>query len=290
MKLFQIMRPTHWTKNVFVFAGLVFGKKLAGTGPEVAQAVGLALDAFVGFCLISSAVYILNDLMDRETDQMHPEKSRRPIASGEVSAKQAWAVLLFCLVGALAIGSYVSGTLAGVLAGYFGLMLLYSTVLKRVMILDCVVIAVGFCLRAIAGAMAVDVEISPWLIICTFAICLFLGFGKRRSEIAQLSPEARSFRSTLTEYTPELLGHMLSVTSALAIVCFLLYAMDEATVARFGSNHLAYTTPLVLFCVFRFSSLIQIGKYSGPVQFILGDRPFQIGFILWALSCVIIIY
>jgi 4-hydroxybenzoate polyprenyltransferase len=290
MKLFQIMRPTHWTKNVFVFAGLVFGKKLAGTGPEVAQAVGQALDAFVGFCLISSAVYILNDLMDRKTDQMHPEKSRRPIASGEVSVKKACAVLLFCLVGALAISVWVSGAVAGVLAGYFGLMLLYSTVLKRVMILDCVVIAVGFCLRAIAGAMAVDVEISPWLIICTFAICLFLGFGKRRSEIAQLSTQAQSFRSTLTEYTPELLSHMLSVTSALAIVCFLLYAMDEATVARFGSNHLAYTTPLVLFCVFRFSSLIQIGKYSGPVQFILGDRPFQIGFILWALSCVLIIY
>ncbi len=290
MKLFQIMRPTHWTKNVFVFAGLVFGRKLAGPGTEVAQAVVLALDAFVGFCLISSAVYILNDLVDRETDQMHPEKSKRPIASDEVSVKQAWAVLLLCLIGALAVGWCVSDALAGVLAGYFGLMLLYSTLLKRVMILDCVVIAVGFCLRAIAGAMAVEVEISPWLIICTFAICLFLGFGKRRSEIAQLSAEARLFRSTLTEYTPELLGHMLSVTSALAIVCFLLYAMDEATVARFGSNHLAYTTPLVLFCVFRFSSLIQIGKYSGPVQFILGDRPFQIGFILWALACVLIIY
>ncbi|MCP4454575.1 MAG: decaprenyl-phosphate phosphoribosyltransferase [Planctomycetes bacterium] len=290
MKFFQIMRPAHWTKSVFVFAGLVFGKKLAGTGAEVAEAVGQSLAAFVGFCLISSAVYIFNDLMDRQTDQMHPQKSRRPIASGEVSVKQAWAALLLCLVGALAISLWVSGAVAGVLAGYFGLMLLYSTLLKRIMILDCVVIAVGFCLRAIAGAMAVDVEISPWLIICTFAICLFLSFGKRRSEIAQLSAEAQSFRSTLTEYTPELLGHMLSVTSALAIMCFLLYATDDATVARFGSNHLVYTTPLVLFCVFRFSALIQIGKYSGPVQFILGDRPFQIGFILWALSCVCIIY
>ena len=290
MKFFQIMRPAHWTKSVFVFAGLVFGKKLAGANAEVVQAVVQALGAFTGFCLISSAVYIFNDLIDIETDKKHPEKSRRPIASGEVSVPQAWSILLLCFAGALVSGVWVSGAVAGVLAGYFGLMLLYSTVLKRIMILDCVVIAVGFCLRAIAGAMAVDVEISPWLIICTFAICLFLGFGKRRSEIAQLSTQAQSFRSTLTEYTPELLGHMLSVTSALAIVCFLLYAMDEATVARFGSNHLVYTTPLVLFCVFRFSSLIQIGKYSGPVQFILGDRPFQIGFILWALSCVMIIY
>lgn len=290
MKSLQIMRPAHWTKNVFVFAGLVFGKKLAGSSTDVLSAVTQALAAFVGFCLVSSAVYIFNDLMDRETDKRHPDKSRRPIASGEVSVAQANVVLAFCLVGALVTGYWVSGPVAAVVAGYFGLMLGYSTLLKRVMILDCVVIAVGFCLRAIVGAMAVTVEISPWLIICTFAICLFLGFGKRRSEIAQLSPEAQSFRKTLTEYTPELLSHMLSVTSALAIVCFLLYAMDEATVTRFGSNHLVYTTPLVLFCVFRFSALIQTGKYSGPVQFILGDRPFQIGFILWALSCVLIIY
>jgi 4-hydroxybenzoate polyprenyltransferase len=290
MKVLEIMRPAHWTKNVFVFAGLVFGKKLAGTGTEVGLAAGQALGAFVGFCLISSAVYIFNDLMDIETDKRHPEKSKRPIASGEMPAKNAWVVLLFCLVGALAVSAWVSLAVAGVLVGYFGLMLLYSLVLKRIMILDCIIIAVGFCLRAVAGAMAVQVLISPWLIICTFAICLFLGFGKRRSEMAQLSQEAQSFRSTLTEYTPELLAHMLNVTSALAIVCFLLYAMDAATVSRFGNNHLAYTTPLVLFCVFRFSSLIQIGKYSGPVQLILGDRPFQIGFILWALSCILIIY
>ena len=285
MKFFQIMRPAHWTKSVFVFAGLVFGKKLAGTGTEVTYAVVQSLGAFIGFCLMSSAVYIFNDLMDREADKRHPEKSKRPIASGEISAKQAWSILLLCSVGALAAGFWVSESVAGVLAGYFVLMLLYSTLLKRIMILDCIVIAVGFCLRAMAGAVAVDVAISPWLIICTFAICLFLGFGKRRSEMAQLSPQAQAFRPTLTEYTPELLAHMLNVTSALAIVCFLLYAMDEAT-----NSHLAYTTPLVLFCVFRFSSLIQIGQYSGPVQFILGDRQFQIGFILWALSCVLIIY
>jgi len=290
MKVLQIMRPSHWTKSVFVFAGLVFGKKLAGTNTEITHAVAQALGAFVGFCLISSAVYIFNDLMDIETDKRHPEKSKRPIANGEMPVKQAWAILLLCLAGAFAAGFLVSPSVVGVLAAYFGLMLLYSTILKRIMILDCIVIAIGFCLRAMAGAMAVEVEISPWLIICTFAICLFLGFGKRRSEMAQLSAQAQSFRSTLAEYTPELLAHMLNVTSALAIVCFLLYAMDEPTVARVGNNHLAYTTPLVLFCVFRFSSLIQIGKYSGPVQFILGDRPFQIGFILWALSCVMIIY
>jgi len=169
-------------------------------------------------------------------------------------------------------------------------MVLYSLLLKRMMILDCVIISIGFCLRAIAGAVVVDVLISPWLIICTFALCLFLAFSKRRSEIAQLRENSESFRRTLAGYTPELLAHMLDVTSGLAIVCFLLYAMDKRTLDIFGTNNLVYTTPMVLYCVFRFSALIQKGRYSGPVQLIVSDRPFQIGFVLWVLSCIGIIY
>jgi len=173
---------------------------------------------------------------------------------------------------------------------YIVLMVLYSLLLKSMMILDCVIISIGFCLRAIAGAVVVDVSISPWLIICTFALCLFLAFSKRRSEIAQLRENSESFRRTLADYTPELLAHMLDVTSGLAIVCFLLYAMDKRTLDIFGTNNLVYTTPIVLYCVFRFSALIQKGKYSGPVQLILSDRPFQLGFVLWILACIGIIY
>ena len=158
------------------------------------------------------------------------------------------------------------------------------------MILDCVTISVGFCLRAVAGAIVVGVFISPWLIICTFALCLFLAFSKRRSEIAQLGENSEAFRETLGEYTPELLAHMLDVTSGLAIVCFLLYATDERTLRIFGSNDLVYTTPIVLYCIFRFSALIQKGKYSGPVGLILKDRPFQAGLVIWVLSCIWIIY
>jgi len=158
------------------------------------------------------------------------------------------------------------------------------------MILDCVVISIGFCLRAVAGAIVVGVSISSWLLICTFALCLFVAFSKRRSEIAQLGEDSESFRKTLAGYTPELLAHMLDVTSGLAIVCFLLYATDEMTVARFGTINLVYTTPLVLYCVFRFSALIQTGRFPGPVELILADLPFQIGFVLWALSCIFMIY
>ncbi|UCF42803.1 MAG: decaprenyl-phosphate phosphoribosyltransferase [Planctomycetota bacterium] len=290
MKYLEIMRPADWTKNMFVFAAFIFGKKLAGAVGGVLVAFGSAVGAFVCFCLAASAVYIFNDIIDRDADRLHPEKGKRPIAAGTVSVGSAAVMSIVCAVVSL-IGSYVLVPgLAVIIAGYIGLMVLYSLLLKRVMILDCVVISVGFCLRAVAGAVVVGVFISPWLVICTFALCMFLAFGKRRSEIAQLREASESFREALAGYTPELLAHMLDVTSGLAIACFVLYAMDDQTHRLFGTNNLVYTTPLVLYCVFRFSALIQKGRYSGPVQFILNDLPFQIGFIVWVVLCIGIIY
>jgi len=290
MKFLQIIRPLHWTKNVFVFAALIFGKKLIGPTNEVFSAVVGAVGGFFCFSLAASAIYIFNDIIDRESDKLHPEKSQRPIAAGAVTVGSAAVLSVLCAVAAI-VGSFLLvNRLAIVVLIYIGLMVLYSLLLKRMMILDCVAISIGFCLRAIAGAVVVGVFISPWLIICTFALCLFLAFSKRRSEIALLRENSESFRKTLAGYTPELLAHMLDVTSGLAIVCFLLYAMDERTLDTFGTNNLVYTTPIVLYCVFRFSALIQKGKYSNPVQLILRDRPFQIGLLLWVLACIGIIY
>jgi 4-hydroxybenzoate polyprenyltransferase len=285
MKYLQAMRPLHWTKNMFVFAALVFGHKL--TEP---LAVGRAIGGFFCFCLAASAVYILNDIIDRHRDRLHPEKSKRPIASGEVKFGSAIILSILCAVISITAAYLLSPTFAAVIMVYVVLMLFYSVLLRRVMILDCVVIAIGFCLRAVAGAIVVEVFISPWLIICTFALCLFLAFGKRRSEIAMLQEDSELFRNTLSGYTTELLAHMIDVTSGLAVVCFLLYAMDDRTFETFGNNHLVYTTPLVLYCIFRFSSLIQTGKYSGPLQLILTDLPFQIGFVVWVIASVVIIY
>lgn len=290
MKFFEIMRPSHWTKNVFVFAALVFGKKLFGPADEVLLAVGSAVGGFFCFSLAASAVYIFNDIIDRKTDSHHPEKYKRPIAAGRVTIGSAAVMSVLCAVVAI-IGSFLLvHSFAGLILAYIALMILYSLLLKRMMILDCIAISIGFCLRAVAGAVVVGVFISPWLIICTFALCLFLGFGKRRSEIEQLGEEGELFRKTLAGYTPELLAHMLDVTSGLAIVCFLLYAMDDRTLRIFGTNNIVYTTPLVLYCIFRFSALIQKGRFSGPVQLILRDRPFQIGLALWVLCCIGIIY
>jgi 4-hydroxybenzoate polyprenyltransferase len=280
-----LMRPLHWIKNIFVLAALVFGQKLLEP-----LAVGRAIGGFFCFSLAASAVYIFNDILDRSADGLHPEKSQRPIASGRVSISSATIVSISCTVAAL-VGSFIlSQSFAIIILMYIILIVLYSIGLKRTLILDCVIISIGFCLRAIAGAVVVGVSISHWLVICTFALCLFLAFSKRRSEIAQLQENSESFRKTLAGYTPELLAHMLDVTSGLAIVCFLLYATDVETIAKFGTENLIYTTPLVLYCVFRFSALIQEGKFSGPIQLILKDLPFQIGFVLWVLFCIGIIY
>ena len=285
-----ILRPSHWSKNFFVFAGLVFGGKLFGPFDEVLLSVGRAIGAFFCFCLAASAIYIFNDIIDRRTDGLHPEKRKRPIAAGCVGISSAAVLAALCAASAI-VGSFVlARNFATVILAYIVLMILYSLLFKRMMILDCVVISIGFCLRAIAGAIVVGVFISPWLIICTFALCLFLAFSKRRSEIILLRENSESFRETLAGYTPELLAHMLDVTSGLAVVCFLLYAMDDRTLRIFGTNNLVYTTPLVLYCIFRFSLLIQQGIFSDPLQLMYKDLPFQIGLVLWVLSCIGIIY
>ncbi len=289
-KYLEILRPTHWIKNIFLYVGLIFGGKLSGSFEQVLSAVGLASVGFICFCLASSSVYIFNDIIDRRSDKFHPQKSKRPIASGQVSVISAAGIAIICLILSLTISLVMSYMFTAIISSYMVLVILYSVILKRIMILDCIVISTGFCLRAIAGAVIVEVPISHWLIICTFALCLFVAFSKRRGEVQQLQDDSESFRETLGEYTPELLAHMLDVTSVIAIICFLLYAMDERTVSIFGTNKLIYTTPIVLYCTFRFSALIQTGKFVGPVELILKDRPFQLGFIFWVISCILIIY
>jgi len=287
---FLLLRPVHWIKNVFVFAALVFAREFQNPWPDVLVALGRVSGAFVCFSLAASAIYILNDYVDRKSDSIHPVRRHRPLAAGRVRASTAL-VLAVVLATLALVGAWLLEPLLGVIiAAYIIQMILYSATLKRVMILDCILIAVGFCLRAVAGAVVIDVLISPWLVICTFALCLFLAFSKRRGEIAQLQADSEAFRKTLGEYTPELLAHMLDVTSVLAVVCFLLYATDQRTQELMGTTDLIYTAPFVLYCIFRFSALTQKGVYSDPVRLILRDRPFQIGIVLWAVFCTLIVY
>ncbi|MBI9017948.1 MAG: decaprenyl-phosphate phosphoribosyltransferase [Phycisphaerae bacterium] len=288
MAAIELLRPLHWSKNVFVFAALIWSHKLSTS--DAVGALVLSIAGFMCFCFASSATYILNDILDRRADRLHPVKSTRPIASGAISVNQAFALFLICCILAIG-GSFFLGNKFGiVIVCYMILTSLYSLVLKRVMILDCIIISMGFVLRAIGGVVLLEVEFSHWLMICTFTLCLFLAFGKRRAEISRLAEGSVAFRETLRDYSPELLSHMLNVTSSLAIVSFMLYANAESTIKRFGNNYLLYTTPAVLYCIFRFTALVQQGKVTGPVDVIMKDRPFQIGLFVWLAASVYIIY
>ncbi len=290
LKYIRTLRPADWIKNLFVFAALAFGGKL--TDPEAGR---LALLAFVAFCLTASAGYILNDAIDRNRDRLHPTKRNRPIASGIVTLPAA-GVLLVALVLAAAALSYacLPPSFWAVLGTYFVLTVSYSLYLKRRMLLDVLLIAVLFVLRAIGGACAIDVRVSHWLLICTFMLCVFLGFGKRRCEISMIANEEniRKHRPLLVRYTPDLLNHLLSTSAGIAIVTFLLYTLDTTTLSPFGARkqNLVFTLPLVVYGIFRYAMLSELGTVAGPTDMVLRDRAFLATILVWVAATAAILY
>ena len=277
----QLMRIREWIKNLVVFAGPVLGFKLFDL-----QSAWQAAACFLTFCLMSSSSYAINDATDYQADALHPHKRTRPVARGAI---QPVAATVFGLaLAALATGLGIvllplQATL--LLAAYFVLILGYSSGFKRRIILDVIIIAVGFVLRAWAGAEAVGAETSPWLISCTFTLCLFLGFGKRRCELSAFSnaQQAGEHRATLARYTPELLNNLTSVSAGIAVVTFLLYTMDTTHRPPFPKEHLLYTLPLVVYGVFRYAFLVQSGRHTGPTEIFLKDRPLVGTILLWGL-------
>ena len=272
-----------------VFAGPAAALKLS-SGTAFLQAVL----AFVGFCLAASATYAINDVMDREADASHPTKRNRPVARGAIppSAALGTAGLLVLMAAALTM-FLLNGQVAAVLLLYFLMTLAYSVTLKRRMILDVIVVASGFVLRAWAGSLAVGVETSEWLVACVFTLCLFLGFGKRRCELAMIGDvnEAGQHRRTLLRYTPHLLNHLITVSAGIAVITFLLYTMDTTGhPAPFHKEHLFYTLPLVVYGIFRFAMLSELGAFSGPTEIVLRDRPLLATILLWAVVALAIAY
>lgn len=282
----NLLRPKHWIKNVFLLAGLVFGKELL----EIERLLTV-VQGFVCFCGLSSAMYIFNDLWDIPADKQHPLKKDRPLAAGKIQPGPALALGVLLAAGMLGWAGQLGWRFAVVGLAYLVLNGAYTVWLKHQPIVDVIVISVGFVLRAVGGvALLEGVRLSPWLIICTFCLCLFLGFGKRRSELTELGEQASAFRKVHELYTKALLDHMLSVTSGITVVAFLMYTLHADTQKWIGNNYLMYTTPFVLYGIFRFSLLIQSGKASGPVEVISKDRPFQITLFFWTLACLGIIY
>jgi decaprenyl-phosphate phosphoribosyltransferase len=280
----QLTRPAQWVKNVFVFGALVFGARRSDP-----HAILLSCGAFGIFCLLSGAVYALNDMLDYREDALHPTKRHRPVASGRLSPATAGIISIFLtIVGLIAALQYPRG-FAVTACLYLVLNLAYSLRLKHQVLLDVIIIAIGFVLRALAGAQAIEVEVSAWLVVCTFTLCLFLGFGKRRCEIATLDNghDAKAHRPTLEHYTPELLTHLLSVTGGIAVMTFLLYTLDPSTPSP---HSLVFTTPLVFYAIFRYASVIELGQRTGPTDVLIKDRPFLLTAIAWTLITLGLIF
>jgi 4-hydroxybenzoate polyprenyltransferase len=286
----KLMRPFQWTKNLILFVAVVF----AGRALVPIDALHATL-GFVIFCFLSSSVYVLNDVVDAEQDRRHPDKKNRPIASGKVSPQAG--VILFAVFAAasLAASFYALGWKFGVSAlVYFALNLAYSFGVKKVVLVDCVTIALGFVLRAVAGIYAiivVPVQVSEWLLICTFFLALFLAFSKRRGEITDLMENAAAHRPILASYSPKLIDEMIGVTTASSVMSYSLYTIWPGTVARLGTNKMIYTIPFVVYGIFRYLYLIyKEGKGAQPSVILVRDRPLQVNILLYVAAVFIILY
>ena len=284
-----LLRPHQWVKNVVVFAGPAAALKLL-----IPEAFAATVIAFISFCLAASAVYSINDAIDREADAIHPTKRHRPIARGAIAPITA-VILAACLfLLAIALPSlFVNLKVTTIVVLYIGLMLAYSLALKRRVIMDVIVLASGFVLRAWAGAAAVDVVASEWLIACVFTICLFFGFGKRRCEIAMIGnvESAGHHRQTLLRYTPQLLSHLITVSAAIAVMTFLLYTMETSgTPSTFHKEYLFYTLPIVIYAVFRYAMLTESGAATGPTEILLKDPMMIASVIAWMAVALAIAY
>jgi 4-hydroxybenzoate polyprenyltransferase len=279
------LRPEQWTKNFVVFAALIFSKNFT-TVPMIETSVLL----FALFCLVSSSVYLFNDVIDFEKDRLHPRKSRRPIASGQLPRRMATAVaiVLFIVAFAITFLTMNRSTLL-VLAGYTALNVLYSTLLKDVVILDVMTIAAGFVLRAIGGGFAIDVPISSWLVVCTILLALFLGFGKRRHELASLDKVAVEHRRSLEHYSTYFLDQMISVVTASVVVAYTFYTLSPEVEEKLDVQHLEISVPFVLYGIFRYLYLIHKKEEGGsPSRLLLTDLPMLIDVLLWLATVLIL--
>ena len=281
--LIRLLRPHQWLKNGFVLVGLLFGH--AWRDPAM---VAQALAAFVAFCLISSAVYVLNDLIDREQDRRHPDKRQRPLASGAVSVGAAVALAAVCLalgfglVGGLFAGSGLPASQAPwVFVAYVLLNIGYSLGLKHVVILDVFLIAAGFMLRILAGTLGLGIAPSHWLLLCGLMLTLFLGFAKRRAELGALAEESRHHRRVLDHYTAPMLDQFITLSAAATVIAYSLYTVSEETIALHGTPWLIASVPCVVYGLLRYLQRLHLGGGGDPARELLTDPHLLAAFSLW---------
>lgn len=286
LNLILSLRPRQWSKNLLVFAGLLFARRLFDPAAVLAASA-----AFIIFCALSAAVYLVNDVLDRTSDREHPLKRHRPIAAGLVSVPLALGTATVLAGGAL-VGSEVLGRLfLLVAASYLALNVLYSMMLKHIVILDVLTVAIGFVLRAAAGAIAIHVALSRWLFVCTILLALFIALAKRRHELVLLADGAREHRPILDEYSPYLLDQLIGITAGSSLIAYILYTISQENADRFGTPWLDLTIPFPIYGIFRYLYLVHRRDGGGnPADLLLSDYPLLACVVSWILAVVVIIY
>jgi 4-hydroxybenzoate polyprenyltransferase len=280
------MRPKQWMKNLLLLAALIFSKNVFHP-----RMLLTGVEAFVIFCVLSGGVYLLNDLADIEKDRVHPRKALRPLASGRLNPFPARMVCLALLVFSVAASFSINRAFAAVCLGYLALQIAYSKWLKERVILDLFSIAAGFFLRVIAGAKAIEVPISTWLLLCTLFLSLFLALGKRRHELVLLGEEARHHRGVLREYDVSLLDQMMGVVTAGTIISYSLYTLSNETVQKFQTENLGFTIPIVLYGIFRYLYLVyQKGEGGHPELLFFDDKSLLSAVLLYGIVVGIVLY
>ena len=284
--LIRLTRPPQWTKNFLLFAALIFSKKMFEPGDVLLVTLGFLL-----FCIVSSGAYVMNDLRDCDRDREHPTKSRRPLPSGRVTRSSAIVLMIALMVGGVG-GAFLLHSGFGILvAAYLALQVAYTIRLKEMVILDVMTIAAGFVIRAGAGGVIIDVPVSPWLIICTFLLALFLGFSKRRHELTLLDSKATEHRASLAEYGTYFLDQMISVVTASTVVAYATYTVSPEVRDKLGTDLLYLTVPFVLFGIFRYLYLVhQRSEGGNPTRVLLTDRPLQLDVLLWIVTVALLLY
>ena len=284
--LVTALRPRQWTKNLLVFAGLIFSQ-----GLHDPVLVARSVLAFAIFCLLSGGVYLINDVVDAERDRAHPQKRSRPVASGRLPGRVAMIAGIVILAGASVVAFLLSVPFGAVAVAYAVLLTAYSAGLKHVVIVDGLIIAAGFVLRALGGVLVLGIELSHWLLLCTILLALFLTFGKRRHELIALEAGAADHRPILSEYSPQLLDQMIAVVTASTLMAYALYTMAPETQTRLGTTRLPLTIPFVLYGIFRYLYLLYRRDLGGdPSEHLLTDRALLIDVALWGAAVVVILY
>ncbi len=284
--LLLAMRPRQWTKNLVVFVAVVFSQNLV-----TPRKVALSLGAFAALCVLTSAGYVLNDLLDLERDRRHPEKRKRPLASGALRVGYGWGLFGVAALAGLGSAMAVGLRFGLVAASYLALQVAYCLVLKHLVILDVFSIAAGFLLRVLGGAFAINVPVSSWLLVCTFFVSLFLALAKRRHEIVLLEEGAEGHRQVLQKYDVLLLDQMMSVVTASTVVSYALYTLAEETILKFRTTNLKYTIPFVLYGIYRYLYLVYRKNQGGsPETVFLEDVPLILDVVFYGIAVLAILY